>query len=113
MKVAVVGSRSLTIDNLGEYLPGETTEIVSGGALGIDACASNYALSHNIKLTEFKPDYSKFGKAAPLYRNKEIINYSDYVLVFWDGESRGTKFVIDECAKVNKKGKVCVLLDQK
>ena len=31
MKVAVVGSRNLTINNLGDYLPKDTTEIVSGG----------------------------------------------------------------------------------
>ena len=36
MKVAVVGSRNLTINNLGDYLPKDTTEIVSGGARGID-----------------------------------------------------------------------------
>lgn len=36
MKVAVIGSRNLTVDNLGDYLPSETTEIVSGGAIGID-----------------------------------------------------------------------------
>ena len=39
MKVAVVGSRGLTVRNLKKYLPEETTEIVSGGARGIDRCA--------------------------------------------------------------------------
>ena len=34
MKVAIVGSRNLTVENLGQYLPEETTEIVSGGARG-------------------------------------------------------------------------------
>lgn len=32
MKVAVIGSRGLTISNLGDYLPCDTTEIISGGA---------------------------------------------------------------------------------
>lgn len=36
MKVAVIGSRGLLIENLGDYLPKETTEIISGGAKGID-----------------------------------------------------------------------------
>ena len=36
MKVAVIGSRGLTTDNLGEYIPEGTTEIISGGAKGID-----------------------------------------------------------------------------
>ena len=34
MRVAVIGSRGLTVDNLGDYLPIETTEIISGGARG-------------------------------------------------------------------------------
>ena len=45
MKVAVVGSRNLTINNLGDYLPKDTTEIVSGGARGIDRCAREYVLN--------------------------------------------------------------------
>lgn len=55
IKVAVVGSRGLFVDDLEKYLPEDTTEIVSGGAKGIDASARKYALSHNIKLklTEF------------------------------------------------------------
>lgn len=93
MKVAVIGSRGLTIDDLGKYLPEDTTEIISGGAKGIDTVARNYALAHGIKLTE----YEKYGKAAPLKRNIIIIENADIVLAFWDGKSRGTKFVIDEC----------------
>ena len=42
MKVAVIGSRNLTVEDLGQYLPEETTEIVSGGTKGVDACAREY-----------------------------------------------------------------------
>lgn len=45
MKVAVIGSRVLKVNNPGKYLPKETTEIVSGGAVGIDTCAREYAQS--------------------------------------------------------------------
>ena len=85
MKVAVIGSRNLRVDDLGEYLPEGVTEIVSGGARGIDTCARNYALAHGLKLTEFLPEYEKYGRGA----------------AFWDGRSRGTKFVIDNCKKRN------------
>lgn len=102
MKVAVVGSRNLIVNDLQNYLPKETIEIVSGGARGIDTCAREYALKNNLILKEFKPEYSKYGKVAPLKRNLEIINYADKVLIFWDGKSRGSKFVIDECKKINK-----------
>jgi len=102
MKVAVVGSRNLFVNDLQNYLPKETTEIVSGGAKGIDTCAREYAIKNNISLKEFKPEYSKFGRVAPLKRNLQIINYADIVLIFWDGQSRGSKYVIEECKKLNK-----------
>ena len=93
MKVAVIGSRGLTVSNLGDYLPCDTTEIISGGAKGVDTCARDYALSHGIKITEYLPEYKKYGRAAPLKRNITIIQNADLVLAFWDGKSKGTKFV--------------------
>ena len=36
MRVAVIGSRGLLVDDLGKYLPDDTTEIISGGAKGVD-----------------------------------------------------------------------------
>ena len=99
MKVAVIGSRNLKVDDLGKYLPGGVTEIVSGGARGVDTCAREYALANGIKLTEFLPEYDKYGRGAPLRRNITIIEYADLVLAFWDGSSRGTKYVIDNCKK--------------
>lgn len=97
MRVAIVGSRGLSVTNLGKYLPEDVTEIVSGGARGIDTCAREYAIAHGIKLTEFLPEYEKYGRSAPLKRNITIIENADLVLAFWDGTSRGTKFVIDNC----------------
>lgn len=99
MRVAVIGSRDLSIENLGDYLPEEVSEIVSGGARGVDTSARKYAQTHGIKLTEFLPDYEKYGRSAPLKRNIKIIENADLTLAFWDGKSRGTKFVIDNCKK--------------
>ena len=82
MKVAVIGSRNIQIENLSKYLPRETTEIVSGGAKGVDTSAREYALANSIKLTEFLPEYSKFKRAAPLKRNLQIIEYADIVIAF-------------------------------
>ena len=109
MKLAIIGSRGLWVDNLGDYLPPGVTEIVSGGAKGIDTCARQYAQEHGLKLTEFLPDYRRYGRGAPLRRNLEIIAYADQVLAFWDGNSSGTKHVIDECNKQKKKVTVHLL----
>ena len=96
MKIAVIGSRGLNVKNLEKYLPRDVTEIVSGGA-------RDYALANGLKLTEFLPEYQKYGRGAPLKRNLQIIEYADEVLAFWDGQSRGTKYVIEQCRKKNKK----------
>lgn len=109
MKLAIIGSRGLWVENLGNYLPPGVTEIVSGGAKGIDSCARQYAQEHGLKLTEFLPDYRRYGRGAPLKRNLEIIDYADQVLAFWDGNSSGTKHVIDKCNKQKKKVTVHLL----
>lgn len=99
MKVAIIGSRNLGVIGLENFLPENVTEIVSGGAKGVDTCAREYAQTNGIKLTEFLPDYKRYGRGAPLKRNLEIIAYADVVLAFWDGKSHGTKYVIDNCRK--------------
>lgn len=103
MKVAVIGSRSLKISDLKPYLPPNVTEIVSGGANGIDTCAGEYARFNGLKLTEFLPEYDKYKRYAPLRRNLEIIDYADEVIAFWDGASSGTGFVIKSCKEKNKR----------
>ena len=106
MKVAIIGSREINVENIGEFVPENTTELVSGGAKGVDTCVREYALRKNIKLTEFLPDYKRYSKGAPLKRNIEIIEYSDLVIALWNGKSRGTKYVIEQCKKRGKEVKV-------
>lgn len=102
MKVAIIGSRNIIINNLYDYIPNDVTEIVSGGAKGVDLCAKEYAQQKKIKYTEFLPEYNKYGKYAPLKRNLKIIEYSDEIYVFWDGVSPGTKYVVSQCEKSGK-----------
>ena len=102
MRVAVIGSRSIEVSDLGAYLPQPCTEIVSGGAAGVDRCAAAYAEAHGIALVEFLPQYEKYGRAAPIVRNKQIVEYADTVWAFWDGHSKGTLSVIRYCEKTGK-----------
>ncbi len=106
MRVAIIGSRELNIDirpAILEHLPASTSEIVSGGAVGVDAVAKEVARELGIPFTEFLPDYDTYGKRAPLVRNDRIVEYADMVLGFWDGRSRGTQYVIGECLKRGKR----------
>ncbi len=114
MKIAVVGSRVLCPDanELKMHLS-EAEEIVSGGAKGVDMCAADYARGAGIKLTEFLPRYDLYGRAAPLVRNKEIVDYADKIVVFWDGSSKGTLSVIRYAEKTNKPCKIVLISKEK
>jgi hypothetical protein len=112
MKVAIIGSRSLVVGDLYKYISDECDEIVSGGAKGIDKCAEDFAYKHNLKLTVILPQYSCYGKAAPLIRNRKIVDYADEVVAFWDRLSKGTKNVIDYCSKTGKKCTVIYIDNQ-
>ena len=48
------------------------------------------------------------GSRTLTVRDLEIIDNADFVLAFWDGKSRGTKFVIDNCRKINKPIRVLI-----
>ena len=106
MKIAVVGSRDLLVTEIGRYLS-DGDEIVSGGAVGVDTCAAEYAKKHGIKITVFLPQYARYGRAAPIVRNKEIVDYADRIVVFWDGKSKGTQSVIQYA---EKRGKPCEVI---
>ena len=103
MKIAIIGSRSLCLDNIESYLPDGITEIVSGGAKGIDTVAAAYAKQHGIPLTEFLPDYGRYGRGAPIKRNRDIANYADEAVAFWDGKSKGTMHTVGFFKNLGKK----------
>lgn len=106
MKLAVIGSRTcppIVIEMYLKYIP---DTIVSGGAKGADTCARDFAKKKGLKLIEYFPNYEKFGKKAPLERNKLIVEECDCVLAFWDGSSRGTKYTIDRAKELGKPVKI-------
>ena len=104
MRIAIVGSRGINSVELKKFLPEECDEIVTGGAKGVDTYAEEFAVKNGIKVKVFLPAYEKYGRAAPIVRNKQIVDYSDRVIAFWDGVSKGTLSVIKYC---DKKGVPC------
>lgn len=70
-------------------------EIVSGACRGADALGERYAREHNLPITRFPADWSAYGKSAGPRRNRQMADYADVLVAFWDGKSRGTKHMID------------------
>ena len=100
-KVVVAGGRDYNdkkrvfklLDKLYEDMP--DIEIVCGMPNGADALGYDWATSRNVKCHEFPANWNKYKKRAGYLRNREMAEFSDYVVVFWDGKSRGTKMMID------------------
>ena len=125
MRVAVVGSRSITDQDLINYhldmllLPcggenGDEVTIISGGAKGVDSLAREWARLNNKDFILFKP-YHLIDNSVmyhPRYyfvRNKQIVDNSDMVICFWDGKSNGAKDAIKYARKCNKELRVITL----
>jgi len=109
MTLAIIGSRDCLAVDIGKYLDEMPDAIVSGGAKGADTYAREFAIKKGIRLIEHLPDYGKYGRAAPLVRNRLIIDDCDKVLAFWDGKSRGTKQTLDYAESKGKPVKIIQL----
>lgn len=110
MKLAIIGSRTLTKVDISAYMPENVTEIISGGAKGIDTLAEEYADKHKLSKHIIRPEYQKYPrKSAPIIRNKLIVDQCDTLLAFWDKQSKGTLSTIQYANKVGKKVKIVEL----
>lgn len=112
MKLIVAGSRTITPLQFETYaIPIldklEISEIISGRAKGVDTYGELYAKERKISLAYFPANWSKFGRAAGVYRNCDMGDYADEALLLWDGESKGTLHMLNYMRKINKK--VCLI----
>lgn len=109
MRIGILGSRSVTVDwdELDAFILNglckgeEHIEIVSGGAKGVDTCAREWAEKRGLPFREFLPDYARYKRGAPMKRNREIVEYCDFICFFWDGKSRGSRATMKLCDKLN------------
>jgi hypothetical protein len=113
MKLIIAGSRDVFVDTetIGRILESAgilrsaITEVVSGGADGIDTCGEKFAEEHEIKIKvkRFLPDWSR-GKRGGPERNRQMADYADVALVIMkQGGSRGSQNMIEEMQKLEKR----------
>jgi len=76
--------------------------INTGGAKGPDSHAHDWAIVNDYPCKIFHPD-NPDRKEDYIIHNHHIVDESDSVVAFWDGQSNGTKSVIDYCKKTGKK----------
>jgi hypothetical protein len=106
VKIIIAGSRTIhdydavvqAMEDC-EWIP---TEIVSGGAFGVDALGEEWAQRHGVPVTRFNADWSKYKKAAGFLRNEEMADYSDALVAIWNGRSKGTQHMIDTMREQGK-----------
>lgn len=103
MKVIIAGSRNITDCRLVSVAVRQAgfliTEIISGGARGIDTFGEEYANEMSIPVKRFIPDWAKYGKSAGILRNVEMAEYAEALIAIWDRKSRGTKHMIETATK--------------
>lgn len=112
LKLAIIGSRSATYKDyktITDNIPKNCSEIISGGAKGVDSLAEKFATDNKLCLVKILPNYEKHGKSAALIRNDEIVKRVDFILCFWDGTSRGTQYVMKKCIELKKPFKLIYL----
>lgn len=111
LRIIIAGSREFTDYNMlkREALnilkhmgrPKESIKIISGCARGADALGERFAKEFGLKVKRFPADWNGLGKRAGYVRNAEMAKYAvqedndGMLIAFWDGQSKGTKHMID------------------
>ena len=110
MKVIIAGSRtivafSILVDVIKEFDKIDKnitiTEVVCGGAKGVDKLGSLWGSRHNIPIRLFPADWERYGRKAGMVRNEEMADYAEAAIILWDGKSSGTANMIDFAKQYN------------
>lgn len=108
MNIAIIGSRnfsdySFMKNSILHIVKIEDIDyVVSGGAKGADTLGELFAKEYNLKTMIFKPEWNRYGKAAGVIRNTEIVKNADIIMAFPMGSSKGTYDSIHKARKSHK-----------
>ena len=106
MKVIIAGSRDCNdydlLCSVIEKSGIEITEVVSGGARGVDTMGEKWAEENNIPVIRFPAEWDKHGKSAGFIRNSEMAKFADALIAIQINNSRGTAHMVEQMRKRNK-----------
>lgn len=108
MRTIIAGSRSASYKNVvaainASGFKDEISLIISGTARGADTYGEIYAIKNNIKIEVYPADWNRFGKQAGSIRNLQMAENAEALIAVWDGESRGTKNMIETAKNLGLK----------
>ena len=74
---------------------GKEIKIISGMAIGADALAIDYADKHKLTKILFPANWKRYPLVAGFLRNEDMLSVATHLVAFWDGESTGTRHMIE------------------
>ena len=69
--------------------------VITGAARGADCLGEQYAREKGYTIDSRPADWNAHGKSAGFIRNVQMANSANALIAFWDGQSKGTKHMID------------------
>jgi len=94
-----------TMDKLLANITDEIT-VVCGQAMGADTLGEQYAKENGYAVAYYPADWKQYGKRAGYLRNEQMAQNADALAAFWNGESRGTKHMIELASKYGLKVRI-------
>lgn len=101
MRLIVAGSRTVhsaayVWEKLDKIVGDNEVEcVVSGGARGVDRLGESWAEARGIKVERFEAEWKARGRRAGYLRNVVMAKNATHLIAIWDGESKGTRHMID------------------
>jgi len=107
MRVIIAGSRDIIkYEDVYEAIlesrwKDDITEVISGGARGVDRLGERFARDHGLPVRQFLANWSKFKKMAGYIRNQEMAQNADALIAVWDMKSKGTAHMIEAAQAID------------
>jgi len=99
LNTIIAGSRTINDFDLLEWVIKESeldiAIVISGMAKGVDTLGMIWANKYNVPIIKMPADWNKYGRSAGYKRNEEMSKKAHALICLWDGESYGTKNMID------------------